>query len=128
MQLHIIDEQHVRLDLDDEDGLAVHGSPFGPLQMLAASLALCTASVIQDYATTAQFHLHQLAIDVLWDYADHPYRVGQMQMKLEIGPDVPPSRHNALLRAAEHHCTVHNTLTQATQIHTTLEVAGGEQA
>lgn len=127
MQLHIIDEQHVRLDLDDEDGLAVHGSPFGPLQMLAASLALCTASVIEDYATTAQFHLHQLGIEVLWDYVDDPYRVGQMQMKLEIGPDVPPSRHKALLRAAEQ-CTVHSTLMHATQIHTTMEVVGAEQA
>lgn len=128
MLLSIIDEQHVRLELDHADGLAVDGSPFGPLQMLAASLALCTASVMEDYATTAQFHLHDLAIDVTWDYAEQPYRVGHMQLKLEVGPEVPASRQKALLRAAEHQCTVHNTLTSATQIHTTMEIIGAEQA
>jgi uncharacterized OsmC-like protein len=128
MLLHILDDQHVRLEFDDSEGLEVHGSPFGPLQMLAASLALCTASVMQDYATTAQFHLHDLAIDLAWHYAEEPYRVGQMHMRLEIGPDVPPSRHKALLRAAEHHCTVHNTLSHSTHIHTKLEVVGAEQA
>lgn len=127
MQLHIVNEAQVRLELDDEDGLAIHGEPFGALQMLATSLALCTASVLQDYATTAQIHLHHLAIDVRWDYAEHPYRVGQMQMALAIGPEVPTRRHQALLRAAEH-CTVHQTLTHTTPVHTTLEVIGAQQA
>lgn len=128
MLLHILDTEHIRLEMDGTDGLDVHGEEFGPIQMLAASLALCTASVMRDYAATAQFHLRQFTVDVRWNYAEHPYRVGHMHMTLEVGPDVPPSRHKALLRAAEHHCTVHNTLTHTTHIMTTLEVPGVEQA
>ena len=127
MQLHVMSDEHIWLEIDGQDGLDVHGDQFGPLQMLAASLALCTASVMQDYAVTAQFHLHHFAIAVHWSYAEQPYRVGQMHMVLEVGPDVPPSRQKALLRAAEH-CTVHNTLKHATPVETTLEVLGAEQA
>lgn len=127
MRLHVLDDTHVRLELDGDDGLDVHGESFGPLQMLAASLALCTASVVSDYATTAQFHLHGFAVDVHWSYAEEPYRIGRMHVLLEIGPNVPPSRHRALLRAAEH-CSVHNTLTHPTQITMSLEVPGVEQA
>lgn len=127
MQLDIVGDEHVRLVMDGEDGLDVQGGPFGPLQMLAASLALCTASVMQDYATTAQFHLHQFAIDIRWSYTEHPYRIGQIQTTIQVEPDVPPSRQRALLRAAEH-CTVHNTLKHTANVHTTLEVPGVEQA
>lgn len=127
MLLHVLSGEHVRLEADDDEGLDVHGEEFGPLQMLAASLALCTASVLFDYAATAQFHLHGLAIDVRWDYAEQPYRIGNMQLTLEVGPEIPPQRQKALLRAAEH-CTVHNTLRHVTHIHTSLEVPGAEQA
>jgi uncharacterized OsmC-like protein len=127
MLLHIIADDHIRLELDGGEGLDIHGGPFGSLQMLATSLALCTASVLHDYATTAQFHLHDLAIDVRWRYAEHPYRAADYRMTLLIGPDVPPSRHRAILRAAEQ-CTVHNTLTHGARVETTLEVPGAQQA
>ncbi len=127
MLLHIVSDDHIRLEVDGGDGLEVHGEHFGPVQMLAASLALCTASVMHDYAATAHLHLHQFAIEVQWTYANHPYRVSNIAMRLEVGPDVPPSRQKALLRAAEQ-CTVHNTLTHGSHIDMTLEVPGVEQA
>jgi uncharacterized OsmC-like protein len=127
MLLQIIADDHIRLHFDHDDGLDIDGAPFASLQMLAASLALCTASVLHDYAATAQFHLHGLAIDVRWSYADHPYRASEYHMTLTIDPHVPPSRHRALLRAAEQ-CTVHNTLTHGARVETTLEVQGAQQA
>lgn len=127
MQLEIVDAAHVRLAVDGQDGLDVDGAPFGPLQMLATSLALCTAATVQDYAQTAQFQLLPCVVDVRWSYTDHPYRVEEMQMRLEVAPQVPPSRQQALLRAAEH-CTVHNSLHRGVRIITTLEVPGVEQA
>jgi uncharacterized OsmC-like protein len=123
MQLHIIREDHIRLEIDGESGLEVVGEHFGPLQMLAASLALCTASVMQDYAATAHFHLHQFAVVVAWQYAEQPYRASHFDMVLEVGADVPPSRQKALLRAAEQ-CTVHNTLSHGSTIAMRLEVEG----
>ena len=126
MHLHIIREDHIRLEINGEDGLEVIGEGFGPVQMLAASLALCTASVMQDYAATAHFHLHQFAVVVAWAYAEQPYRANHFDLILEVGADVPPSRQKALLRAAKQ-CTVHNTLTHGSHIETRLEVEG-EQA
>ena len=126
MHLHIVHDEHIRLEMDGEDGLEVIGEHFGPLQMLAASLALCTAAAMQDYAATAHFHLHQFAVVVVWEYTEQPYRVGRFGMILEVGADVPPSRQKALLRAADQ-CTVHSTLTHGCKVETRLEVQG-EQA
>lgn len=126
MRLHVLEPTHIRLEIDGRAGLDGFGE-LKPVQMLAASLALCTAAVMQEYAATSQFQLHDFAIAVRWSYNERPRRVGQMQMRLEIGPHVPPSRQKALLRAAEH-CTVHNTLTHSPRIEMTLEVPGVEQA
>lgn len=129
MQLAILDDQHIRVQFDaDEDGFTIDGAPFGALQMLAASLALCSGAVAQEYAATSQFHLHDLAIEVRWSYADRPYRVDRITMRLLIGPEVPPSRRQALVRAIEARCPVHNTLSRGTMIETTLEVIGAQQA
>jgi uncharacterized OsmC-like protein len=119
MILTILDEQHVRLQTDDEGGLAVEGNPFGPLQMLATSLALCTASVIQAYGETARLDLQTFAVDVRWEYADDPYRVGQFWMTLHLPDTLPAARHRAVLRAAET-CTVHATLRHSPTIETDL--------
>lgn len=124
MLLHVLAGEHLRLEIDGDPGLDVHGEQFGPLQMLAASLALCTASVIQDYAATAQFRLSDLAIDVRWSYSEEPYRIGLMHTLIEVGTNVPHSRRQALIRAAERHCTVHNTLTHGATIKTTLLTPG----
>ncbi len=127
MQLHILNDDHIQLTADGTDDLEVHGTPFGSLQMLATSLALCTASVLHDYATIGQFQLLPFVVGVRWGYVDHPYRVEHMQLGLLVGPHVPPSRHQALMRAADQ-CTVHRTLSRGTSIETALEVAGAEQA
>ncbi len=127
MQLTIIDETYIRLDVDGQDDLAINGSPFGPLQMLATSLAMCTAAVLHDYAVTAQLVAEPFAIEVRWSYAGRPRRVDQFDMRLLLGPHIPPSRHAALLRASGY-CTVHATLTRSATIQTTLEVEGAQQA
>jgi uncharacterized OsmC-like protein len=127
MQLEVVGETHVRLTADKKSGLIIDGQPFGPVQMLAASLAMCTAAVLHDYAQTAQFQIDPFVVDVQWSYAEQPRRIAQMQMQLEVGPNVPPSRQQALLRAAEH-CTVHNSLQHGVRVATTLEVPGVTQA
>ncbi|GAC1565094.1 MAG: hypothetical protein NVS2B7_39240 [Herpetosiphon sp.] len=118
MQLTIVTDEHVRLNTAG-DGFDVIGDHFGPLQMLAASLAICTASVVLAYADTAHLSVDGFGIDLTWNYVDDPYRVGTYQMTLLIPATVPPARHKALLRAAET-CTVHNTLLHAPTIATEI--------
>lgn len=127
MQLTILDEQHIRLDVDGEEELAIDGGAFGPLQMLATSLVLCTAAVLHEYAVTAQLTLEPFSIEVRWRYGGRPRRVEQFDVQLLLPPHVSPGRHAALLRAADY-CTVHATLSHSTTIKTTLEVEGAQQA
>lgn len=127
MQLTIVNDTQIRLDVDGHDALIINGETLGALPMLAGSLAQCTAAVLREYAMTAQFVLQPFTIEVRWQVADRPRRVHHFAVRLVVGPHVPPSRHAALLRAAEH-CTVHNTLMRGATINSTLEVNGAQQA
>ncbi len=127
MQLTILNERHIRLDADGHEELAIDSEAFGPLQMLATSLALCTAAVLHEYAVTAQLTLEPFSIEVRWAYGGRPRRIEHFDVQLLLPPHVSPGRHAALLRATEY-CTVHATLAHSTTIETTLEVEGAQQA
>jgi putative redox protein len=128
MQLAILGPQHIRLDTaDGADDLAVQGGPFGPLQMLAASLALCTLSVVASYAETARLDIDGIAIEVVWSYADDPYRVGRYELTLHLPQSLPAARHRAVIRAA-HTCTVHQTMLHAPAFETTIRTFDPAQA
>jgi len=121
MLLTILTPEHVRLDTaGDDGGMAIEGGDFGPLQMLAASLALCTASVIVSYAEHAKLEVEGLALEVEWQYVDDPYRVGNYRITLHVPAAVPQNRHRAIIRAADT-CTVHQTLHHAPAFETVVK-------
>lgn len=121
MELVILAEEHIRLETNHADeGLNIDGEPFGPVQMLATSLALCTASAIQSYAQTAKLDIDGLAIELRWDYADAPYRVGSYDMTLHLPDHLPEPRRRAITRAADT-CTVHQTLHHGAHVATTVQ-------
>jgi uncharacterized OsmC-like protein len=108
---------HGATDLERSDmaepGLHVHGDAegegFGPLQMLAASLVLCTASVLESYARgVLQSDARDISVRVRWEYADKPYRVGRMDVTVRW-PGLAEDRIEAAQRAVQS-CTVHRTL------------------
>lgn len=119
MRLTILGERHIRLDtgVDAAGDLQVVGGHFGPLEMLAASLALCTGAVLLAYARTSQLDLAGLAVEVHWEYAERPHRVGRYTLALHVPAAVPPARHPTLVRAAAQ-CAVHNTLEHPPEIST----------
>lgn len=120
MLLRILDQTHIRLETDaGEAGLAVEGENFGALQMLATSLALCTASVVQAYGETARLSLEGFAVEVVWEYVEEPHRVGAYTMTLFLPEALSTARHRAIMRAAET-CAVHQTLTHPPTIKTEL--------
>ncbi len=127
MQLSIINDTQIRLDVDGDQALTIGGEALGALGMLASSLAMCTAAVLHEYATTAQFVLEPFTIEVRWQVAERPRRVQHFTMQVRVPPHVPWSRHTALLRAAEH-CTVHNTLVGGATINSMVEVSNAQQA
>ncbi len=121
MLLTVVTPEQILLETGNyNEGLAVQGDEFGPVQMLAASLALCTASVIQSYGETAQLDLEGLAIEVQWDFAEDPRRVGNYRVVLHLPASVPENRHRAIVRAADT-CTVHQTLSHSPTLETTIQ-------
>lgn len=87
---------------------------YSPFHMLASSLATCTFSVLHSWAANAKLSADDLAIEVRWQFAQEPYRVGEMRLTYDW-PSLPPSRIRAVARAAEL-CTVHATLRHSPSI------------
>ena len=82
---------------------------YSPFHMLGSSLAVCTHSLLYSWATHAKLGADDLAIEVRWEFAEKPHRVGAIEMTLDW-PSLPESRREAAKRAAAL-CTVHATLT-----------------
>lgn len=103
----------------EEPGLTIEGDAegegFGPLQMFAASLALCTASVLHVHAhEVAKLELNDLSLVVRWRYGDSPHRVDRIEMTIRW-PSVPKKRRASIERVASA-CTIHRTLEQPPEL------------
>ena len=87
---------------------------YGPFHMLGSSLAACTFSVLQSWATNKSLSVDDLRVDVSWSFAEKPHRVGSMKVKLEW-PSLPADMWTRAVRVANL-CGVHNTLTHPPEI------------
>ena len=81
---------------------------YSPFHMLGSSLAFCTFSVMQSWATHVKIPVDDLKLDVSWEFAQDPQRVSRLDMTFDW-PSLPEKRRNAARRAAEL-CTIHATL------------------
>jgi uncharacterized OsmC-like protein len=87
---------------------------YGPFHMLGSSLAMCTFSVLQSWATNKNLAVDELRIDVSWSFVENPHRVGAINVKVEW-PSLAADLWPRALRVANL-CGVHNTLTHSPQI------------
>ena len=87
---------------------------YGPFHMLGSSLAACTFSVLQSWATNKNLDVDDLRVEVSWSFAEKPHRVGSMKVKLEW-PSLAADMWPRALRVANL-CGVHNTLTHPPEI------------
>jgi uncharacterized OsmC-like protein len=125
MRLILESAESIRLDAAG-DGLVVE--PAGDVglsafHLLAASLALCTRSVLQGWADQAGVPTAGLELTVDWSFGEDPVRVSELRMGL-LWPALPPQRHEAARRAAAH-CTVHHTLEHGTRVRTQVTPSAG---
>jgi uncharacterized OsmC-like protein len=93
---------------------------YGPFHMMGSSLAMCTFSVLQSWATHKDLRVDDLRIDVSWSFVEKPHRVGSLRVKLEW-PSLPGDMWQRAFRVANL-CGVHNTLTHPPEI--VVEAAG----
>lgn len=110
MKITLLDDQSIRLE-DDGGPMTIEAQSadqsYSPFHMLASGLALCTYSVLHSWATHAKLTPDALVIDVRWEFADKPHRVGSYAVSLRW-PGLPEARREVALRAARL-CTVHAT-------------------
>lgn len=92
---------------------------YSPFHMLGGSLAACTLSVLQSWATHKSLGVDDLRVDVSWTFAEKPHRVGSMKVKVEW-PSLAADMWSRAMRVANL-CGVHNTLSHPPEI--TVEAA-----
>jgi uncharacterized OsmC-like protein len=122
MKITLLNDQAIRLE-DDAGPLTIDAASaeqqYSPFHMMASGLAVCTYSVLHSWATNAKLDADALAIDVAWEFAEKPHRVGSYAVTLRW-PGLPEARRQVALRAAKL-CTVHATLEHPPAI--TMDVA-----
>lgn len=92
---------------------------YSPFQMLASAVADCTYFTVKSWATNAKVKADDLVVEVTIGFADHPHRVGSVDVKL-VWPSLPPERVEAAKRAAAV-CPIHQTLLHSPTVTTTVE-------
>ncbi|HUF26184.1 MAG TPA: OsmC family protein [Gemmatimonadaceae bacterium] len=111
MKITLLSDHALRLDAS-EGPMTIEApsveQQYSPFHMLASALAYCTFSVMYSWATHARLDAAGLALEVRWEFAEDPHRVGAIHMTYEW-PQLPEQRRSAALRVAET-CAIHATL------------------
>jgi len=117
MKITLIADDHIRLE-PVPGAMTIEAASaemtYSPFHMLASSLATCTFSVIESWASHAKLPLDDLTIDVRWKFGEDPHRVSDFDVAF-AWPSLPANRVAAAKRVAEL-CTVHATLLHAPTI------------
>ena len=124
MKILLLSEHRIRLEGTagpmsiEADSPETHYSPF---HMVASGLATCILSLLHSWASNAGLSAEDLTLEVGWEFAEAPHRVGSYEVALRW-PSLPEGRRAAAVRAA-HLCPVHQTLENPPEIHTHLVAA-----
>lgn len=119
MKITLLSEERIRLDSSagpltiQAESAAMQYSPF---HMVASGLATCVMSVLHSWAAHADLDAEPLSVEVGWQFAEQPHRVGSYDVALHW-PGLPESRARAAVRAASL-CAVHNTFSHPPIIET----------
>ena len=99
---------------------------YSPFHMLASGLAFCTYSVLASWASNAKLEPDDIVVDVRWDFAEDPHRIGNIKMNI-AWPSLPAQRQKAAARVAEM-CAVHATLMHSPTVDTTVTTGAPAEA
>jgi uncharacterized OsmC-like protein len=121
VKIVLLTEERIRLSLTPGPLSIEAESPemvYSPFHMVASGLATCIFSVLQSWASNAKLTADDLEIEVYWEFADAPHRVGSYRIELHW-PSLPEARHGVALRAASL-CPLHKTLEHPPTIETEI--------
>jgi uncharacterized OsmC-like protein len=104
-----INVRHHRLEVDQP--IEAGGSDVAPTptELFVVSLASCVAYYARRFIARHDLQTEGLSVDAIFTMAEHPARVGRINLVIKLPDHFPDERRQALLAVASH-CTVHNTL------------------
>jgi len=102
-------------DESSEIGAAYPSSP----ELLMASLGSCLASVLIMYGRRHDYDLDGLRVDLDWELADHPHRIGGISVRVHL-PETIPAEQQPIFERVAHSCLIHKTLTHPPRIDLSL--------
>lgn len=111
MKITLVSEDSIRLEQTPGPmtiEAASADQQYSPFHMLASSLAYCTFSILHSWAENKNLSPDGLSVDVAWQFAEKPHRVGSLQITF-AWPGLPADRVEHAKRVAAL-CTVHKTL------------------
>ena len=106
---------HVDQPVEDD------GSDLGPtpVELFVTSLATCVAVYARRYL--ARHDLPEgVSVRAEFTMADHPARVGEIDIAIRLPDGVPDDRRDRVLAMASH-CTVHNTLEHPPEVNVVFD-------
>ena len=121
MRILILSDERIRIE-GNGGPLSIEAdrpdAQYSPFHMLGSALATCVLSVLASWADHAKLDASELAIEVDWQFAEKPHRVGDIGVTI-IWPSLPLERRTAAERAA-HLCAIHNTLSHTPSVRTAI--------
>jgi len=94
-----------------------------PVELMGAALGSCIAVYAADFLARNEMSREGLAVDVEWESAAQPNRVGTYAVRVEV-PQPLSERQSASLSRLVHACTVHNTFSHPPKIDIALTMPG----
>ena len=95
-----------RLHCDEPESLGGSGEAPSPQELLAGSLAACTATTVELYARYREWGLGEVVVDVAYDSHATPKR---FTVALRLGGELSPEQRARLAEVAKR-CMVRQTL------------------
>lgn len=118
---HVIEIGEHELVADEPDDVGGEDAGPSPQELLAASLASCTAVTIEMYARRKGWDIGQVEVEVDYEPAQRgsPTR---FEMKVKLPSDLDPEQQQRIMQIAAR-CPVHRTLEGEVMFEEKLELA-----
>ncbi len=85
-----------------------HDAGMSPVELFVGSLASCVGYFVGRYCARHQIPCEELIVDAEWAMAEHPHRIGRINLAIHL-PHIRPEHRERLVKVA-HGCTVHQSL------------------
>jgi len=91
-----------------------------PVEAMIAALGSCAGIFASRYLETAKISAENMSLEVDWDYADNPQRLGRADITVKL-PGVELGKRESGLISAVKKCIVHNTLKNPPEMDVKIE-------